>query len=225
MQISDIHMDHVFMTRERLTSIVAQVNALAANFMVITGDFITGHPLSTKHEDLIAALSGIRLPCGAILGNHDHWVHAPTMRGVIHNSGLIDLNNRVHSIRRGAEALHIAGVDDIWEKQHRLDVVLAALPADGAAILLAHEPDYADTSAAAGRFDLQLSGHSHGGQVSLPLLGAPVLPYLGQKYPAGLYRVGTMLQYTNRGVGMVSPQVRFACRPEITLFTLRSASR
>ena len=81
-------------------------------------------------------------------------------------------------------------------------------------------PDYADISANAGRFDLQLSGHSHGGQVNLPFLGPPVLPLYGRKYPKGLYQVRNMFQYTNRGVGVIPPSVRFNCRPEITALTL-----
>jgi hypothetical protein len=117
--------------------------------------------------------------------------------------------------------LHLAGVDDVWESQDRLDLVLEALPDAGAAILLAHEPDFADVSAAAGRFDLQLSGHSHGGQVIFPLRGPLVLPRYARKYPIGLYQVGGMLQYTNRGLGMIPPRVRFNCRPEVTVFTLR----
>jgi predicted MPP superfamily phosphohydrolase len=129
----------------------------------------------------------------------------------------------VHTLERGGSLLHIAGVDDVWERQDRLDLVLDRLPAEGGAILLAHEPDFADTSAATGRFDLQISGHSHGGQVIAPFAGPLRLPHLGRKYPLGLYRVGDMLQYTNRGVGMVYPYVRFNCRPEITLFTLRAA--
>ena len=67
---------------------------------------------------------------------------------------------------------------------------------------MAHEPDYADVSALTGRFDLQVSGHSHGGQVVIPFVGPPILPHLGRKYPSGLYQVGNMYQYTNRGVGM-----------------------
>ena len=84
----------------------------------------------------------------------------------------------------------------------------------------AHEPDYADEVAADGRVSLQLSGHSHGGQVRLPFIGPPLLPYLGRKYPAGLYRVGGMWLYVNRGVGLISPPVRFNCRPEVTQLTL-----
>jgi predicted MPP superfamily phosphohydrolase len=104
----------------------------------------------------------------------------------------------------------------------QLNSVIEALPSDGAAILLAHEPDFADESARSGRFDLQVSGHSHGGQVAIPFFGPPVLPYLGRKYPAGLYKVGNMFQYTNRGVGMARLPFRFNCPPEITIFTLKS---
>ncbi|HZG62688.1 MAG TPA: hypothetical protein VEY13_04140 [Rubrobacteraceae bacterium] len=89
------------------------------------------------------------------------------------------------------------------------------------AVLLAHEPDFADTSAGTGRLCLQLSGHSHGGQVRLPLLTPLFLPPLSRKYPGGLYRVGGMLLYTNRGLG-AHPNLRFNCRPEITIFTLRA---
>ena len=68
---------------------------------------------------------------------------------------------------------------------------------------------------------LQLSGHSHGGQVRLPFIGAPQLPYLGTKYPYGLRRVGGMWLYTNRGIGVIAPPIRFNCRPEVTLITLQ----
>jgi predicted MPP superfamily phosphohydrolase len=114
-------------------------------------------------------------------------------------------------------------VDDILVKQDRLDVVLAKLPDSGPAILLAHEPDYADTSAETGRFGLQLSGHSHGGQIVVPFFGPVLTPYLGVKYYSGLYKVRDMWQYTNRGVGVIGFGVRFNCRPEITVFTLRPA--
>lgn len=100
--------------------------------------------------------------------------------------------------------------------------LLDQLAAGAGAILLAHEPDFADFSALTGPFALQLSGHSHGGQISLPLLGAPILPPFGRKYPRGRYQVGEMIQYTNRGLGMVQPYGRFNCRPEITLFILRA---
>ena len=116
----------------------------------------------------------------------------------------------------------IVGVDDPWYGKPSVRPILARLPEQGAAILLAHEPDFADEFSQFGRFDLQLSGHSHGGQVCLPT-GAPIrLPAYGQKYPRGRYQVGDMILYTNRGVGSSGIPVRFNCRPEISLFTLRA---
>jgi predicted MPP superfamily phosphohydrolase len=126
----------------------------------------------------------------------------------------------VFTLGRGDDSLHLCGVDDVWEGEVRLEEVVAQLKDNNAAILLAHEPDYADVSAATGKFDLQVSGHTHGGQVAIPLLGPPILPYLGWKYHTGLYQVQDMFQYTNRGVGMNRLAVRINCRPEITIFVL-----
>ncbi|MCA9903159.1 MAG: metallophosphoesterase [Anaerolineae bacterium] len=224
-QISDIHMDHRHMTRERLLGIVSLINAQQPDFVIMTGDFVTRGKATDYADSVVLPLRELRAREGvaAVLGNHDHWTGAHAVRQMISASGMIDLNNHVHTQVRGGAQLHIAGVDDVWENQHRLDKVLDDLPADGAAILLAHEPDFADESAATGRFDLQLSGHTHGGQCVLPGGRMPILPVLGHKYPSGLYRVGDMWQYTNRGLGMVwFPQIRFNCRPEISVFTLQA---
>jgi len=224
-QISDVHMDHRHMTRDRLLGIVSLINAQQPDFVVVTGDFVTRGNAAVYADSVVTPLRELRTRDGAaaILGNHDHWAGAFAVRQMIADADLIDVNNGVHTIRRGGAQLHIAGVDDIWENQQRLDRVLDALPSDGAALLLAHEPDFADESAATERFDLQLSGHTHGGQCVLPGGAMPILPELGHKYPSGLYQVGDMWQYTNRGLGMTwFPQVRFNCRPEISVFTLRS---
>ncbi len=219
-QLSDLHMGD-WLDRARLDEAVALVNTLQPDLIVITGDFVTHRPAESAH-DLIGALRLLQARDGvlAVLGNHDQWPTSTVIRQVLRESNILNLDNDVHTIRRGSAMLHIGGVDDIWWGLARLERVLARLPADGAAILLAHEPDFADTSAATGRFDLQLSGHSHGGQVVLPFIGPPTLPQMGEKYPSGRYQVGSMIQYTNRGVGMVQPHVRLNCRPEITRFTL-----
>ena len=224
-QISDIHMDHLWMNEERLFDLMRLVNEQQPDAIAITGDYVTDE--AAPYEDsLVKALQLLnpRDITVAVLGNHDHWTDATIVRRAIRRSGITDLNNRVYTLQRGDAMLHLCGVNDIWEKHHRLDLVLNSLPDDGTAILLAHEPDYADTSSQTGRFDLQLSGHSHGGQVQFPFIGPIIVPYLGQKYPSGLYTVNGMYQYTNRGLGMVSPQVRLNCPPEITVFTLTSAN-
>jgi predicted MPP superfamily phosphohydrolase len=158
----------------------------------------------------------------AVLGNHDYRMGAPVIREMLAELGIQELDNDVLTLQRGGDVFHFAGVDDPWNGYPRLRRVTSLLPENGAAVLLAHEPDYADISAAVGRFDLQISGHSHGGQVVPPGLGPLVLPYMGRKYPAGLYQVGKMLQYTNRGLGMTAPYLRLNCRPEITLFTFKT---
>lgn len=222
-QISDIHMDR-WMTRDRLAGVMRLANDQRADMVALTGDFVT-HGYRGRAADLASGLGALRGRDGivAVLGNHDHWSDPVSARRVLHDVGVIELSNRVHVVRRGDAIMHVAGVDDYWTGHARVEQVLDQLPAEGAAILLAHEPDFADISAPTGRFDLQISGHSHGGQVRIPLLGAPILPPFGQKYPLGLYRLGSMLQYTNRGVGMISPRVRLNCRPEITVYTLDAA--
>ncbi|PJF40307.1 MAG: metallophosphoesterase [Chloroflexi bacterium] len=219
-QISDIHTDG-WMTPDRLRHIVALINREEPDMVAITGDFVTGD--AERHAagliDTLRELSP-HDEVIAVPGNHDHWTDIDVVRGIMRESGLRDVSNGVFTLRRGGEALHICGVDDVWYGHDDIDATLSQLPDDGAAILLAHEPDFADVSAATGRFDLQLSGHSHGGQIILPWLGPPVLPWLGRKYPNGQYQVGEMIQYTNRGVGMVMPRVRINCRPEVTIFTL-----
>jgi uncharacterized protein len=221
-QISDIHMGG-WMTPAHLGHVVDLLLARQPDLVVITGDFVTRHTDQDKDvADLAASLArlGREVPTYAVLGNHDYWRGADLLRNMLAEIHIHELRNSLVSLKRGDGVLHLAGVDDIWERHDRLERVLADLPAEGPAILLAHEPDFADTAAESGRFDLQLSGHSHGGQVVIPLLGPPVLPTLAKKYPSGLYQVGSMWQYTNRGVGMVSPSLRFNCPPEITLFTI-----
>jgi len=158
----------------------------------------------------------------ACLGNHDLWEDAPLIRRELTNVGISVLVNAGLSLAGGE--LWVAGVDDVWSGDPDLDAALNGAPADATIILLAHEPDYADVVSEHGGVDLQLSGHSHGGQVQLPLIGAPVLPYLGRRYPAGLYHIEELTLYTNRGVGTIYPPIRFNCRPEVTLITLTEKS-
>ncbi|HEY7021618.1 MAG TPA: metallophosphoesterase [Ktedonobacterales bacterium] len=222
-QISDLHLGD-WLTPAQLAQVVRTVNGAGVDLIAVTGDFITSH--APKHaQDLITTLRDLHAPDGVtgILGNHDHWSNAGVIHSVIAESGMLDLDNAVHTLQRGGALLHIAGVDDIWERKARLDDVLAAMPREGAAVLLAHEPDFADTSAASGRFGLQISGHSHGGQVIAPFIGPLRLPLYAKKYPLGRYQVGQMTQYTNRGIGMLQPHVRLNCRPEITVYTLEAS--
>jgi predicted MPP superfamily phosphohydrolase len=228
-QISDIHMGG-WMNPDRLQQVADIIKGERPDVLLITGDFLLGHHFSDAEKqailDLIPILSSLAesIPSFAVLGNHDYWTSSDAIRQMLFSCGITDLTNTVFTLTREKESLHICGVDDIWRGNVRLDEVIAKLDDAGAAILLAHEPDFADVSAATGKFDLQISGHTHGGQVILPLFGPPVRPYLGKKYPIGLYKIRDMFQYTNRGVGMARLPIRFNCPPEISIFELSSVA-
>lgn len=224
-QISDFHMGG-WMNLDRLQRVADLVVAQKPDVLAITGDFLKGHHFTEAAEraisDMIKVLSPLAasVPTFAVLGNHDYWTNPAAVREMLRRCGITDLTNTVSAITRADEILYFCGVDDIRHGNVRLNDVVAQLEENSAAILLAHEPDFADTSAATGKFDLQISGHTHGGQVVIPYLGPPVLPVAGRKYPSGLYKVGDMFQYTNRGVGMDTVAIRLNCPPEITIFVL-----
>lgn len=219
-QISDIHRDK-WMSQRRLQRIVRLVNQQKPDLVAITGDLVTRNsPLLIPTLKVPLSQITAKDQTVAILGNHDYENDAKKIIQTLVQSGIVHIDNGVYTLQRGSAMLHIAGLDDIWRGTPRFDLVMQQLPNQGAAILLVHEPDFADTSAATGRFDLQLSGHSHGGQVRLPFFKPLILPSFGKKYFAGRYQVGNMIQYTNRGLGMTAKHIRFGARPEITVFTL-----
>lgn len=221
-QISDIHLGQ-WITADRLNGVVDLVNQQKPDLVAITGDFVS-YVLDHLAEDLASGLRKLRPRDATVatLGNHDHWVGAESVRRLITKSNVRDLSNDVFTIVRDSAMLHIAGVDSVAVNQNRLDLVMGKLPPDGPAILLVHEPDFADVSARTGRFSLQLSGHSHGGQIVIPRLGTPIRSYHFWKYPLGRYQVGNMVQYTNRGLGTNLLWSRINCPPEITVFDLEA---
>ncbi len=221
--ISDLHTD-TWLGVERLEQVVRLVNAQEPDLTVITGDFIT-YRNTTLIDRMAPVLARLEAADGvmAVLGNHDYWSAPEEIQAMLEAAGIEHMGNRVRTLQRGAAALHIAGLDDVYNKRDELQSVMAEIPPHGAAILLVHVPDFADVAAATGRFDLSLSGHSHGGQLVLPWLGPLVLPPYGKKYYSGLYRVGGMYQYTTRGLGTSTFAVRLNCPPEISVHTLRNA--
>lgn len=159
----------------------------------------------------------------AVLGNHDYGTNNLLVREALKESKIMTLRNQVYTIENNNNYLNIIGIDDVLFGRNNLDLVLKRLPEKGANIVLVHEPDFAVSVWKTHRFQLQLSGHSHGGQVRIPFRKYTFLPPYGQKFPNGLYRFSDFYLYTNRGVGMAYPYIRFNCRPEITIFTLHSS--
>ena len=220
-QLSDLHAGQ-WIDRAQLQRTFELARDLSPDLVVITGDFLTrGTDFIEAAEDLtstISILSGA-VPVLAVRGNHDHGRRESTLSEVFAQTGITELENSFQTIHRGGDILHFAGIDSVSTGHQGLGKVVDEAPTDAPVILLAHEPDMADFSAPTERFVLQVSGHSHGGQINLPYIRSLTLPWMGEKYPAGLYQVGNMLQYTNRGIGMTHLPFRMNCRPEITVHT------
>lgn len=224
-QLSDLHRGPV-VSEEHIRRAADIAMSLNADLIVVTGDFVSG--AATNAPSCAAALSGLRARYGVygVLGNHDYWTRdVEAVVDAVTRSGIQLLTNR--AVRLNVQGFNwwLCGVDDVWAGEPDLDAALQYVPDGAFRILLCHEPDFAD-EAAKRNIPLQISGHSHGGQVRLPLIGAPVLPFWGRKYPIGLQRVknSSTLVYTNVGVGCIVPAVRLNCRPEVTLMTLVSAT-
>ncbi len=224
-QLSDFHLG-TWLDGQDLVHIVNIVNQLEPDVIAITGDFVNSDP-ERFEQILIQALSKFEAEdCKvAVLGNHDHYTNARLIREVLENSNVMELRNQVLPIQRNDTYLFLAGIDDRLTGNDNLQMVINQLPDSiSPVILLAHEPDFADVSARAGRFDMQISGHTHGGQICLPFLGNLYLPRLGRKYPSGKYLIDDMVLYTNRGLGTSWLKLRYNCPPEISVFKLHSRS-
>lgn len=221
-QITDIHLGQ-WMSTDRLKGVIDLVNQQNPDMVAITGDFVS-YAIDHLIDDLILCLKKLQPNDAsiAVLGNHDHWLGADKIRSVLRKSNIIDVSNDVYTLKRKEGILHIAGVDSVMLNKHRLDLVMNKLPSSGPAILLAHEPDFADISATTGKFSLQISGHSHGGQFIIPGIRTFIRGPHFLKYPVGKYQVGDMVQYTNRGLGTNIFWFRINCPPEITVFNLKS---
>lgn len=224
-QISDIHVGPTI-KRGYLDRIVDRVNALEADVVAVTGDLVDGsvRALSahTQPFSRLKARSGVYV----VTGNHEYYSNAHAWIGELQRLGLRVLMNEHVVLERGGEALVLAGVTDFsahhFDESHRSDpqAALAGAPAQaGARVLLAHQPRSAMAAALAG-FDLQLSGHTHGGQFFPWNFFVP----LQQPFVAGLNRMGALWVYTSRGTGYWGPPKRFGAPSEITRVRLVRAA-
>lgn len=218
-QMSDFHL-HPYTQIDQIANAVDEANRLKPDLVVLTGDFVLENADSIY--ELAPVLSRLNAKYGvfSVLGNHDLWTNASVVRSGLEEIGLPVMKNSGISLSIGQDMINLAGLDAAWDGQPDLNLALRDLPQGIPTILLMHEPDTADIFSQNKRVSLQLSGHTHGGQVRIPILGPPVLPEYGKKYDSGLYRVNEMWLYTNRGIGVIGPPVRLNCRPEITEITL-----
>ena len=229
-QISDIHYEE-YAEPSFVARVIGQVNALAPDLVVLTGDYVSFGPLGRSFalgamERCAEQLSHVA--CArryAVMGNHDSVLGAPTIRPILAAVGIPLLVNEHVPIERGGERLWLSGIHDPVTHVPNLETAIPERP-DGPVLLMSHGPDYADEVLVHPRgrlVDLMISGHTHGGQVRIPFVPPVHLPEGGRKYIEGLFRFGRMQLYVNRGIGTTGLPLRLNCPPEITLMTLQSS--
>jgi len=189
-----------------LRGVVRKINALSPEFACFTGDIVEHN---SYLESALKILSEIKCPIYGVPGNHDHWSHSnfSTIQSAFEKTGGDWLVNRDTVLEK--QGIHVVGIDSVPATMTpRLQHT---------SILLAHYPVWAE-QVAPHRFDLILSGHSHGGQVRLPLIGALIVPFNVGRYELGMYETQGGRLYVNAGIGTFYLDVRFCCRPEIAVF-------
>ena len=220
-QISDIHVGPTI-KRRYVEAIVDAVNGLNADMIAVTGDLVDGSVRQlAAHTEPLARLSA-RHGAYFVTGNHEYYSGAAAWIEELQRLGLRVLLNEHVVLRHDGAALVVGGVTDYgahhFDPSHRSDpaAAIAGAPADAAVkVLLAHQPRSAFAAAPAG-FDLQLSGHTHGGQ----FVPWNLFVRLQQPFTAGLHRLGDLRVYISRGTGYWGPPKRLGAPSEITLLRL-----
>ncbi len=218
--LTDLHIGQ-WMNKEKLLGVIDMVNELEPDLIALTGDYLS---YQIKYIDDLECLKlleakDVKL---SVLGNHDHWINKDKILEILEECDIINLVNEVYVLERGSAKLQVAGIDSITDGNDDINKVKKELLPNVGAIMLVHEPDFADTTAQIDEFILELSGHSHGGQIGVPVIGTPVRGKNFSKYPIGEYKTGNMTQYTSRGLGTNAFWLRINCPPEITEIRLKS---
>jgi predicted MPP superfamily phosphohydrolase len=237
--ITDIHMDD-FTEAYFLRNTMDRINRIKPDAVLMTGDYVTSESKQTKASILRAHNAAWHcaeilrsLECRslyAVLGNHDVDAGAREVTYALVSNGIAVLRNSCLPIERAGSRIWLAGLDDPCsghpDPEQAVPAWIRNIPNEPV-VLMCHAPDYADrllTQPAGQAVDFMLSGHSHGGQIRLPLIGALFLPSLGRKYVEGGFQLGRMQLYVNRGIGTIGVPFRFDCPPEITVHTLRTSA-
>lgn len=228
-QFSDTHLGFQY-TLEQLNELIEKINSLQPDVLFFTGDLLDTPNKYKEADKVITLLQKLNAPFGkfAVYGNHDHGGYGTDLyRSIMEKSGFQLLLNESTSIQINEEnTIYLMGIDDAMLGRPDLNAALVDVPNDAYKILLSHAPDLADF-AVNFKVQLQLSGHSHGGQIQIPFLGALVKPPYAEKYYEGFYTIGDktpLTLYVNRGLGTTRLPFRFFSIPELTVFTLKRKS-
>ena len=226
--ISDLHVGSPFWDLRALSRLVERTNAEHPDLILLAGDYqINGvrGGVYVAPEPIAERLAALMAPLGvfAVLGNHDWWNDGERTRRALAARGITVLEESARRLERAGTPFYVAGLADQLTRPSNPRAVLAALPADAPVLLLVHEPDVFETFPREGLSPtLTLAGHTHGGQVLLPLLGRRVVPSrFGERYAYGHVIEGERHLFVTSGVGTSIFPVRFLVPPEIALLTLR----
>jgi predicted MPP superfamily phosphohydrolase len=219
-QMSDLHVGSLTPV-ERIRAAIAEANRFRPDLVVLTGDYLTRDRggVSLMRDQL----GGLEAPTVATLGNHDRWVDPRGAGAALEHLGYGVLENENTTLTLRGAPFTVVGIDDLWTRSADPPRAMKGA-ARGSRLYLAHVPRTADILANWGKPMLVLSGHTHGGQVNVPIL-MPVLRWVAREpYSDGLYQVGQVQLYVNRGVGNVGLALRLNAPPEVSLLTLRAGA-
>lgn len=227
--LSDFHYDPYF-SAHPIRAGVEIVNRLRPDLIALAGDFVSVPWFGNRAkyvgraEPCAQLLAQLRAHHGvwSVMGNHDAFSDPDRITNTLKAVGIRTLSNQAVPIEKDGVRFWLGGVDDVLGGDPDLPGTLGAVPSGEAVVLMAHEPDYADYVAEY-PVDLQLSGHTHGGQVRIPLMRPLYLPPLAKKYVWGLFKIRELTLYTSAGIGTVDLPVRWNCPPEVTLITLKKS--
>ncbi len=250
-QLSDIHWGPNL--KPPLQRAIALANAQDPDLVVLTGDFVTAEAhYSREVADVLADLRALSSQSGstgrsnvyAVLGNHDIWTDADVVARNLESVGIVVLRNAREPVKINGHRLWMLGIEDMgytgspgqfsafqryWEPRlEAFSALVADLPEDEPRLLLVHNPDFTemlpDGDLTESYVHLALSGHTHGGQLRLPILGPLFIPScFGQKFIGGLVRGRATQVYVSRGIGTTGLRLRFNARPEVSVLRLVTA--
>lgn len=208
-----------------LERVVDETNRLQPDLILLGGDYVTR---GTEYIRPVAQVLGkLRAPLGiyGVMGNHDHVAGTAPIRSALQQVGIVDVTNSGRWLKVDGSRVRIAGVGDLWHDRQDLNAALAGVTDRDPVILLSHNPDYAMKLTDL-RVGLVLSGHTHGGQIRLPQVGALITnSKYGSRLLSGLISIDILQLYVSRGVGTVVVPLRYGSPPEIALLTLRGCKK
>lgn len=219
--IADLHAGAPFIDDAKIMRVVSMTNESKPDLILLTGDYVVTGVLGGKHmpmKHIASLLQGLAAPMGvyAVLGNHDHWENGPGITDSLRRAKIIPIGNASISLPFGSSLLYVAGIDDYVTRNSDAVKALSAVPDGTEAICFTHSPDIFPELPKKCR--LTIAGHTHGGQVSFPLLGRLVVPSkYGSRYAAGFHREGEKTMFVSTGIGTSIIPIRFGVPPEISL--------